>query len=67
MLIPGAEAARPQARHHPADQGPLLADVPRELDGALEENPPVIRVLAFPEQFDTWLDSDLGAAVDQFG
>src|SRR5215475_665553 len=64
VLIPGAEAACPQTRHHPADQRPLLADVPRQLDGALDEHPPVIRVLTLPEQLDAGLDGDLGAAID---
>jgi hypothetical protein len=39
--------------------------VPDEVDGAVEENPPVVSVLALEEQVGAGLDQDLGAARDQ--
>ena len=68
MLVPGAEAAGPAAGHvHPADDGVLAADVPDEIDGAVEQDPPVVRVLALAEQLGAGLDPDLGTARDQVG
>src|SRR5262249_28328278 len=49
VLIPGTETSCPQSRHHPADQRLLLSDVPRQVDGAIDEHPPVVRVLTLPE------------------
>jgi hypothetical protein len=68
VLVPGAEPAGPAARHvHPRDHGVLAADVADEVDGALDEQPPEVRVLPLAEQVDPGLDADLGAALDQLG
>jgi len=62
MFDPGTEASGPAARHvHPADHGVLATDVAHEVDGAVDEHPPVIRVLALVEQLHTRVDTDLGA------
>jgi hypothetical protein len=66
VLVPGAEPARPAAGHvHPGDHGVLAADVADEVDGAGDQQPPEVGVLALPEQDDPGLDADLGAALDQ--
>ena len=38
-----------------------------EVDGAVDEHPPEVGVLALAEQLDAGLDRDLGAALDQLG
>jgi hypothetical protein len=38
-----------------------------EVDGAVDEQPPVVRVLALVEQVDAGLDADFGTARDQLG
>lgn len=68
MLVEGAETAGPVSRHLPlADHGVLAADAAYQVDGALDERPPVVRVLALVEQFDAGLDAHLGTAGDQLG
>ena len=68
VLVPGAEPAGPAARHvHPGDDGVLAADVADEVDGAVDQHPPEVGVLALAEQLDAGLDRDLGAALDQLG
>jgi len=67
VLVPGAEPAGPAARRvHPRDQGVLAADVADELDGAVDEQPPVVRVLTLAEQLDPGLDANFATALDQF-
>ena len=64
MLVPGPEPAGPPARHiHPADHGVLTADVAHQVDRAVDEHPPEVRVLTLVEQLDTRLDADLGTAL----
>ena len=68
MLVPGAEPAGPAAGHvHPGDHRVLAADVADEVDGAVDEQPPEVRVLALAEQLDPGLDADLGAGLGQLG
>ena len=68
MLVPGAEPAGPATRHvHPADHGVLAADVADQVDGAVDQHPPEVRVLALAEQLDPGLDPHLGAAREQLG
>ena len=64
MLVPGPEPAGPAARHvHPPDHGVLTADVAHQVDGSVDEHPPVVGVLALAEQLDAGLDANLGAAL----
>ena len=66
MFVEGPESPGPAARHvHPADQGVLAADMAHEVDGTVEQYPPVIRVLALAEQLDAGLDANLGTALSQ--
>jgi hypothetical protein len=66
VLVPGAEAAGPAAGHvHPGDNGVLAADVADEVDGAGDQHPPEVGVLALAEQVDAGLDADLGPALGQ--
>src|SRR5262249_31434647 len=66
VLVEGAEPPGPAARHvHSSDPGVLAADVAHQVDGPVEESPPVIRVLALAEQLDAGLDANLGAALGQ--
>ena len=68
MLVPGPEAAGPAARHvHPGDDRVLAADVADEVDGPVDQQPPVVGVLALMEQLDPGLDGELGPALDQLG
>jgi hypothetical protein len=39
--------------------------VAHQVDGAVDEHPPEVRVLALTEQVRSWLDGNLGAALDQ--
>jgi hypothetical protein len=66
VLVPGAEPAGPAARDvHPGDHAVLPADMADEVDGAVDEQPPEVGVLALAEQVDPGLDLDLGPALDQ--
>src|SRR5437016_3355112 len=66
VLVPGAEAARPAARHiQPADRGVLAADPAYQVDGTLDEHPPEVRVLALVEEIDPGLDGYLRTTLDQ--
>ena len=38
-----------------------------QVDGTVDEHPPVVGGLALVEQLDPGLDADLGAALDQLG
>jgi hypothetical protein len=68
VLVPGAEATGPAAGHiHPGDHGVLAADVADEVDGAVDQHPPEVGVLALAEQVDPGLDGDLGATLGQLG
>ena len=51
VLVPGPEPAGPAAGHvHPGDDGVLAADVPDQVDGAVDQHPPEVGVLALAEQ-----------------
>ena len=50
-LVPRAEAARPLARRvHPADHRLLATDGPDQVQGAVDEHPPAVGVLALVEE-----------------
>jgi hypothetical protein len=66
VLVPGAESAGPAARHvHVPDHGVLAADVAHEVDGAVEQHPPEVSVLALAEHIRPRLDANLGAPPGQ--
>ena len=63
MLVPGTESAGPAAGDvHPADDGVLPADMTDQLDLSLDQDPPVVGMVAFAEQVDSWLEGDLVAS-----
>ena len=66
VLIPGAEPAGPAARLvHPSDDDVLTTDVAHELEGPVDEHPPVVGVLALAEEHGARLDGDLGAGGEE--
>lgn len=68
MLIPGAEPAGPAAGYvHPRHHQVLAADAADEVDGALDQHPPEVCLLALAEQLRSGLDGHLGAGFDQLG
>ena len=68
MLVPGPESPGPAARLvHPADDGVLPADVAQQIDRAIHQHPPEVRLLPLVEQLGSGLDAHLGAALSQLG
>jgi hypothetical protein len=50
VLVPGAEPARPAARHiHLSHYGVLAANMAHQVDGTVDKHPPEIRVLTLTE------------------
>ena len=67
-LVPGAEAAGPAAgRVHPSDPGLLAADGAEQVDGAVDEHPPVVGRLALVEQLGAGLDLHRAGDGQQLG
>ena len=66
LFVPGAESAGPAARHvHLRDHGLLGADAAHQVDDTVDEHPPEVSVLTLAEQFQSGLNADLGAALNQ--
>ena len=66
MLIPGPKTACPAARHiHSRDHGVFAANVANQIDGAVDQHPPEVRVLALTKQLHTRRNADFSPALDQ--
>src|SRR5215212_6761876 len=65
VLVPGAEPAGPAAGYvHPRHHQVLAADAADEVDGALDQHPPEVGLLALAEQLRPDHDGHLGAGFD---
>ena len=68
VLIPGTKPARPATRHiHPGDHRVFAANMADEIDSAVDEHPPEVRMLALMEQIDARLDPNFSTVLDQIG
>ena len=57
VLIPGTKTAGPTPRHiHARDHRVFAANMANEIDGAVDQHPPEVRILALVKQLDTGLD-----------
>ncbi len=66
VLVPGAETAGPPARHiHSRDHSVFAANMANEVDGAVDQHPPEVGLLALMKQLETGLNPDLSTALDQ--
>ena len=66
VLVPGAEPAGPPSRHvHGSQPGLVAPDVTDEVDGPLEQHPPVLGGMVLLEEHVTALEADLGARREQ--
>ena len=66
MLVPGAEPTGPPAgRVHRTEHGLLAADVPHQVEPALDEHPPEVGRLALAERLVTGAEAHLLAGREQ--
>ena len=66
MLVPGPETPGPPARLvHATHDDVLTTDVADQLQGPVDQHPPVVSVLALLEERRARLDGDLGARVER--
>ncbi len=63
VLVPGTKTAGPPTGHvYPAYDAVLTPDVADDVDGTVDEHPPVVGVVALVPQVDPWLDANLAGS-----
>lgn len=68
VLIPGTKPTSPATRHvYPGHHGVFAANPADEINSAVDEHPPEVRMLALVEQVDAGLDPNFSTILDQIG